>query len=153
MTVEIGKKAPQFTLASSTGTKVKLADFLGKTVVLYFYPKDDTPGCTTQACDFKDNLGRLQSNNISVIGISPDSPESHAKFTEKYNLPFTLLCDPDKKIAEKYGAYGEKKMYGKTTVGIIRSTFIIDPQGKIQNIFSNVRAKGHVDKLLKELNV
>ncbi len=151
MPIEEGKKAPAFTLKDASGEQIKLSDFFGRTVVLYFYPKDDTPGCTTQACDFRDNFDELQSREFVIIGISPDSVETHSKFREKYNLPFILLSDPDKKVATKYGAYGEKKMYGKTTLGIIRSTFIVDPKGNISKVLRNVRAKGHVEKLMKEL--
>lgn len=151
--LEPGAKAPAFTLTDDKGEKVKLSDFAGKTVVLYAYPAAMTPGCTTQACDFRDSLSALQAAGIEVIGISPDSPEKLAKFREKDGLNFTLVSDPDKKVLTKYGAFGEKKMYGKTVTGVIRSTFVIDPKGKIQEALYNVRAKGHVAKLRKDLNI
>ncbi len=151
--LEPGDRAPAFTLTDDTGAKVKLSDFKGKTVVLYAYPAAMTPGCTTQACDFRDSLSALQAAGIEVIGISPDSPEKLAKFREKDGLNFTLVSDPDKKVLTKYGAFGEKKMYGKTVVGVIRSTFVISPKGTIDQAMYNVRAKGHVAKLRKELDV
>lgn len=151
--LEPGAKAPAFTLTDDKGEKVKLSDFAGKTVVLYAYPAAMTPGCTTQACDFRDSLSALQAAGIEVIGISPDSPEKLAKFREKDGLNFTLVSDPDKKVLTKYGAFGEKKMYGKTVTGVIRSTFVIDPKGKIQEALYNVRAKGHVAKLRKDLDI
>ncbi len=151
--LEPGDRAPAFTLTDDTGAKVKLSDFKGKTVVLYAYPAAMTPGCTTQACDFRDSLSALQAAGIEVIGISPDSPEKLAKFREKDGLNFTLVSDPDKKVLTKYGAFGEKKMYGKTVVGVIRSTFVINPKGTIDQAMYNVRAKGHVAKLRKELDV
>ena len=151
--LEPGDRAPAFTLTDDTGAKVRLSDFKGKTVVLYAYPAAMTPGCTTQACDFRDSLSALQAAGIEVIGISPDSPEKLAKFREKDGLNFTLVSDPDKKVLTKYGAFGEKKMYGKTVVGVIRSTFVINPKGTIDQAMYNVRAKGHVAKLRKELDV
>lgn len=151
--LEPGDKAPAFTLTDDAGKKVKLSDFKGKTVVLYAYPAAMTPGCTTQACDFRDSLSALQAAGIEVIGISPDSPEKLAKFREKDGLNFTLVSDPDKTVLTKYGAFGEKKMYGKTVVGVIRSTFVIGPTGKIEEAMYNVRAKGHVAKLRKDLDV
>lgn len=151
--LEPGDRAPTFTLTDDTGAKVRLSDFKGKTVVLYAYPAAMTPGCTTQACDFRDSLSALQAAGIEVIGISPDSPEKLAKFREKDGLNFTLVSDPDKKVLTKYGAFGEKKMYGKTVVGVIRSTFVISPKGTIDQAMYNVRAKGHVAKLRKELDV
>lgn len=151
--LEPGAKAPAFTLTDDAGKKVKLSDFKGKTVVLYAYPAAMTPGCTTQACDFRDSLSALQAAGIEVIGISPDSPEKLAKFREKDGLNFTLVSDPDKTVLTKYGAYGEKTMYGKTVTGVIRSTFVIGPTGKIEQAMYNVRAKGHVAKLRRELDV
>jgi peroxiredoxin Q/BCP len=148
-----GNRAPSFTLADDTGAKVRLSDFKGKTVVLYAYPAAMTPGCTTQACDFRDSLSALQAAGIEVIGISPDSPEKLATFREKDGLNFTLVSDPDKKVLTKYGAFGEKKMYGKTVVGVIRSTFVISPTGTIEQAMYNVRAKGHVAKLRKDLDI
>lgn len=150
-----GDKAPDFCLKGidEKGEEKEfcLKDFKGSRLILYFYPKDDTPGCTTEACDFRDNLNILIEKGYKVVGVSPDSVNSHKKFKEKYNLNFPLLSDPDKKVAEAYGAYGEKKMYGKVTKGIIRSTFLIDEEGRIKKAWYNVKAKGHVEKLLKEL--
>ncbi len=150
-----GDKAPEFCLKGidQEGQEKEfcLKDFIGSKVILYFYPKDNTPGCTTEACDFRDNLNLLSGMGYTVIGVSPDSVNSHKKFREKYGLNFILLSDPDKKVAESYGAYGEKKMYGRITKGIIRSTFVIDEEGKIAKAWYNVKAKGHVEKVLKEL--
>jgi peroxiredoxin Q/BCP len=131
-----------------------LKDYLGKNkdVILYFYPKDDTPGCTTEACDFRDNLNILQNYAI-VVGVSPDSIESHKKFKEKYGLNFILLSDKNKEVMKQYGAYGKKVMYGKETEGVIRSTFIISPDGSIKKAWKNVKAKGHVEQILKFLGV
>lgn len=127
-----------------------LKDYLGKgkDIILYFYPKDDTPGCTTEACDFRDNFNLLKDYAI-VVGVSPDSIENHKKFKEKYGLNFILLSDTEKKVMQEYGAYGEKTMYGKKTMGVIRSTFIIDTDGNIKKAWKNVKAKGHVDQILK----
>ena len=156
MPVEEGQKAPDFCLQGLTPEgeekEVCLKDLLkeGKYLVLYFYPKDNTPGCTTEACDFRDNLNRI-GNKAVVAGVSPDSIESHKKFKEKYNLNFYLLSDSEKKVLQAYDAYGEKKMYGKTTVGVIRSTYIISPDGIIVKKWRNVKAKGHVDKVIQEL--
>jgi peroxiredoxin Q/BCP len=131
-----------------------LKDYLGKDkdIILYFYPKDDTPGCTTEACDFRDNLNILQNYAI-VVGVSPDSIESHKKFKEKYGLNFILLSDKNKEVMKQYGAYGKKVMYGKETEGVIRSTFIISPDGSIKKAWKNVKAKGHVEQILKFLGV
>ncbi len=153
--VEEGQKAPDFCLKGidekGQEREFCLKDFRGKKVILYFYPKDNTPGCTTEACDFRDSLGVLSEKGYIVIGISPDSIKSHKNFKEKHGLNFILLSDPDKKVAEAFGAYGEKKMYGKTTKGIIRSTFIIDEEGKVIKAWRNVKAKGHVAQVLKEI--
>ncbi len=152
-----GDKAPEFCLKGidEKGEEKEfcLKDFRGKKVILYFYPKDNTPGCTTEACDFRDNLNAFLNKGFVVIGVSPDSISSHKKFKEKYGLNFPLLSDPDKKVAEMYGAYGEKKAYGKVTKGIIRSTFLIDEEGRIVKAWYNVKAKGHVEKIMKELNI
>ncbi len=145
--LEIGDNAPKFELESVQG-KHKLSDYAGKWLLIYFYPKDNTPGCTTEACDFRDALKDL---DIEVLGVSPDSLKSHQNFSNKYSLPFTLLSDPDKEMATTYYAYGEKKNYGKTYMGIIRSTFIINPDGKIAEAMYNVRAKGHVERVRKNL--
>ncbi len=151
-----GDKAPDFCLQgiNEEGQEVRLclADLLGSPLIIYFYPKDDTPGCTQEACDFRDNLNQLKAKGIRVIGISPDSVESHRKFIEKHGLNFTLLSDPDKTVAKAYGAFGKKKLYGKETEGIIRSTFLISPEGKVLKAWYNVKAKGHVSSLLKELD-
>jgi peroxiredoxin Q/BCP len=146
-----GKKAPDFTLASSAGGEVSLEDLRGKTVVLYFYPKDDTPGCTREACAFRDTQGALKKKGAVVLGVSGDSPESHDKFKAKYKLNFPLLSDPDQAVAKKYGAWGEKVLYGKKTVGMIRSTFVIDTEGIVRKVFPRVRVDGHADQVLAAL--
>ena len=147
--IEEGKKAPAFTLDSSEGGKVKLKDQAGKWVVIYFYPRDMTPGCTTEAQDFRDAAKALEKHEAVVFGVSKDSIESHCKFRDKHDLNFALLSDPDGKVIEKYGAWGEKNMYGRKSMGIIRSTVIIDPAGKVRKIFPKVRVKGHVEKVLE----
>ena len=148
-----GDKAPAFTLTDDHGNEVSLSDFAGSTVVLYAYPAAMTPGYTTQACDFRDSLSALQAAGIQVVGISPDSPAKLAKFREKDGLTFPLVSDPDKSVLTEYGAFGEKKMYGKTVTGVIRSTFVINPDGTIDKAMYNVRAKGHVAKLRGELGL
>jgi thioredoxin-dependent peroxiredoxin len=148
MALAVGKKAPEFTLAGSNGEDVSLKDFKGKTVVLYFYPKDDTPGCTKEACDFRDALKKFTSKKAVVLGVSPDSLKSHDKFIDKFELPFTLLSDPDHAVAEKYGVWVEKSMYGRKYMGIERSTFVIDPEGKLKAEFRKVKVDGHVDEVL-----
>jgi peroxiredoxin Q/BCP len=145
--IEEGQKAPDFILASSEGGKVALKDLRGKTVVLYFYPKDDTPGCTKEACAFRDGYAALKKKAV-LLGVSPDSVESHEKFRDKFKLPFPLLADADKAVAKKYGAFGEKVMYGKKVVGMIRSTFVIDGEGVVRKVFPRVRVEGHADKVL-----
>lgn len=150
-----GKKAPAFTLADQSGKKVGLADLAGQWVVLYFYPKDDTPGCTIEAQDFTKDLKHFSKMGATVLGCSPDSSESHQKFISKYKLKISLLSDPNHKIMSKYGAWGEKNMYGKITEGVIRSTVLIDPKGKVAKHWQRVSAKGHaeaVQKVLKELS-
>jgi peroxiredoxin Q/BCP len=144
-----GMPAPVFTGTDQDGKKVDLARFRGKKVVLYFYPKDDTPGCTTEACDLRDNYSALQKRGFIVIGVSPDSEKSHTKFREKYSLPFTLISDSDKKILGLYGAYGEKMMYGKTVTGVLRSTFIIDEQGIIEKIITKVDTSAATEQIFK----
>ena len=153
MKLEPGDKAPAFALLDDTGKTVKLSDFKGKSVLLYAYPAAMTPGCTKQACDFRDNLKAFAKHDLVVIGISPDKPEKLAKFREHDDLTFTLLSDPDKKVLASYGAFGEKMMYGKTVTGVIRSTFVIDPKGKIEQAFYNVKATGHVAKLMRDLEI
>ena len=148
--VKEGKKAPDFSGKNQDGKLVKLSSFkTKKNIVLYFYPKDMTPGCTTEACDFKDQFKKFK--NTIIIGISTDSSERHRKFIDKYNLPFELIADENKKICEKYGVWQEKKLYGKTYMGIVRSTFIIDKIGIVQKIFTKVKVKGHVDEVLESL--
>lgn len=141
MELQVGDKAPDFTLQSDTGEKVKLSSFKGKKVVLYFYPEDDTPGCTTQACDFRDNFAAFQNAGAVVLGVSPDSVESHVKFKSKYNLNFPLLADPGHVVADKYGVWGEKNNYGRKYMGLIRSHFVIDETGKLTAIRRKVPAK------------
>lgn len=149
--VEIEKEAPDFTLKSSYGRDVSLKDYIGKKVVLYFYPKDNTPGCTKEACQFRDNIDVIEKNDAVVIGISLDDSESHKKFIEKFNLPFVLLSDPDAKVSTEYGVYKEKNMYGKKKMGIERSTFVIDRKGIVKKIFRKVKVDGHVGEILKVL--
>jgi peroxiredoxin Q/BCP len=152
--IEQGAKAPDFTLAADDGTKVKLSALRGAPVVLYFYPKDDTPGCTVEACAFRDASKELKKLGAVVLGVSPDDVASHIKFRDKFKLNFPLLADPEHKVAEKYGAWREKNMYGKKTMGIARSTFIIDAEGKVARVWKAVKVDGHdaaVLEALKEL--
>ena len=142
---QVGQTAPDFSLPSQEGGKVSLKDFKGKWVVLYFYPKDDTSGCTAQACGFRDNYPVIEEKNAVVLGVSKDSIASHCKFRDKYDLNFPLLSDPDGKVLEKYGAWGEKNMYGKKSMGIIRSTVLIDPAGKVAHHWAKVKAAGHAE--------
>lgn len=146
--IEAGKKAPAFSLKNQDGNTVKLSDHAGRPVVLYFYPKDDTPGCTTEACDFRDQHKALEKAGAVVIGVSPDNEARHAKFTAKHELPFTLLADVEHAVAEKYGAWGEKTLYGKKFMGIIRSTFLIGADGKVAKVWPKVKVAGHVDEVL-----
>jgi thioredoxin-dependent peroxiredoxin len=148
-----GDTAPDFTLPDADEKRVSLADYRGRRVVVYFYPAAGTPGCTTQACDFRDNLAELNGAGLDVLGISPDKPAKLAKFRDQEGLTFPLLSDADKDVLTAWGAYGEKQMYGKTVTGVIRSTFVIDPTGKIEVAQYNVRATGHVAKLRKDLAV
>ena len=149
--IKVGKSAPAFTLLDSSEKKIMLSDYRGKWVVLYFYPKDDTPGCTKEACEFTESIKSFKNMNAEVIGISPDSPEKHLQFIDKYKLKVNLLSDPDKKVMTKYGAFGKKKMYGKEVVGVIRSTYIIDPSGKVAFNWSGVKAGGHAEKVRLKL--
>ncbi len=151
MALEIGKKAPAFTAAIQDETKIALKDFKGQWVVLYFYPKDNTSGCTSEACDFRDNMERISAMDTVVIGVSPDSPKSHTNFIAKHNLNFNLIADKEKIILNKYDAMGEKKMYGRTYMGVIRTTYIIAPDGKIKYVFSPVKVKGHVNAVIEKL--
>jgi peroxiredoxin Q/BCP len=146
-----GDTAPDFTLPDAEGNNVSLSDFRGKSVVVYFYPAAGTPGCTKQACDFRDNLSELNDAGYQILGISPDKPEKLAKFVDAEKLTFPLLSDTEKTVLKGWGAFGEKKNYGKVYEGVIRSTFIVDPEGKIEKAMYNVRATGHVAKLLREL--
>jgi peroxiredoxin Q/BCP len=148
-----GDKAPAFTLLDADEKKVSLASYKGRRVIVYFYPAANTPGCTKQACDFRDNLRALSRAGIDVVGISPDKPAKLAKFRADHKLTFPLLSDPDKKVLEAYGAYGEKKLYGKTVVGVIRSTVVVGANGKVETAMYNVKATGHVDKLLRDLEL
>jgi peroxiredoxin Q/BCP len=141
--VKLSEKAPGFALLSDTGEQVSLSDFKGKTVVLYFYPKDDTPGCTMEACDFRDLFPRFTRGKAVILGISPDSPRKHANFKKKYNLPFTLLSDKDHKVAERYGLWVEKKFWGRKYMGVERTTYIIGADGNVKKIFAKVNPEGH----------
>jgi peroxiredoxin Q/BCP len=141
--IRLSEKAPDFTLLSDTGESLSLLDFKGQTVVLYFYPKDDTPGCTQEACDFRDLFPRFKRGKAVVIGVSPDSPRKHANFKKKYGLPFTLLSDKDHTVAERYGIWVEKLFWGRKYFGVERTTYIIGPDGKIKKIFSKVNPEGH----------
>ena len=153
MTLSPGDAAPPFTLLDDAGASVSLADFAGRRVILFAYPAAMTPGCTKEACDFRDSLGRLQGAGFAVLGISPDKPEKLARFRERDNLTYPLLSDPDKAVLTAYGAYGEKKLYGKVVTGVIRSTFVISPSGTIEHAFRNVKATGHVAKLMRDLGL
>ncbi|CAN5549589.1 thioredoxin-dependent thiol peroxidase [soil metagenome] len=148
-----GDKAPAFSLTDADGNTVKLADFLGRKVIVYFYPAASTPGCTKQACDFRDSLAQLNDGGLDVIGISPDKPEKLAKFRDAEGLTFPLLSDPDKSVLAAWGAFGEKKLYGKIVQGVIRSTFVVDESGNIEVAQYNVKATGHVAKLRRDLSV
>lgn len=146
-----GDVAPDFSLSDADGQTVTLSGLRGQRVIVYFYPAAMTPGCTKEACDFRDNLGVLAGAGLTVLGISPDSPEKLAKFRDKESLNFTLLADPDREVLRAYGAYGEKMNYGKKTVGVIRSTFVIGADGRVERAYYNVRAAGHVERLRKDL--
>ena len=150
--LEAGSTAPAFTLPDQDGKPVKLSDFKGQQVIVYFYPADDTPGCTKEACQFNDNLRAFAKAKVTVLGISADSADKHQKFREKYGLKFPLLTDADHKVGEAYGAWGEKTLYGKKSVGVIRSTFLIGPDGKIARPWYHVKADGHAAKVLAELD-
>jgi peroxiredoxin Q/BCP len=149
--VEEGKPAPDFEATTDAGQRVKLSDFRGKAVVLYFYPKDDTPGCTTQACGFRDTMSEFEERDVVVLGVSPDDEASHVRFKEKYQLPFTLLADPEHEVAEAYGVWGEKNYAGKKYMGIKRSTFVIDADGNLVKAMHNVKPDGHPQKVLEAL--
>ncbi len=151
LSIKEGDNAPKFSLKSHRGEKIQLSDFHGKYVVLYFYPKDDTPGCTIEAKEFRDLSQKFESKNAVVLGVSPDSLESHCAFADKYSLGFHLLSDENHEIAERYDAWGEKNMYGKITYGIIRSTFLIGPDGKIVKVWKKVNPEGHAQKVLESI--
>ncbi|AHI23464.1 thioredoxin-dependent thiol peroxidase [Corynebacterium vitaeruminis] len=150
--LEVGSPAPEFSLANDSGGTTSLYDYAGKRVVVYFYPRANTPGCTKEACDFRDSITQLNDLGIDVVGISPDKPEKLAKFREDHGLNFPLLSDPDKEVLKAYGAFGEKKNYGKVVQGVIRSTFLVEADGSIGLALYNVRATGHVARVLKELS-
>ncbi|MGE3962299.1 MAG: thioredoxin-dependent thiol peroxidase [Dehalococcoidia bacterium] len=149
ITLEAGEKAPAFTLKDQDGKAHSLKDYAGKTVVLYFYPKDDTPGCTKEACSFRDNFSAIEAAGAVVLGVSADDASSHQKFRAKYELPFPLLVDEGAKVASAYGAWGEKVLYGKTVIGMTRSTFVIGPDGKLVRVWKRVQAEGHGAQVLK----
>ena len=151
MTLQPGDAAPEFTLPSSDGGEVSLSGLRGKKVILYFYPKDDTPGCTKEACGFRDSHDEIIEEGAVVLGVSADDLGSHAEFINKFNLNFPLLADEDKAVATAYGAWGEKQLYGKTVIGMIRKTFIIDEQGKLQKIWQQVQPEGHAEHVLKAI--
>jgi thioredoxin-dependent peroxiredoxin len=149
--VEEGKQAPDFELASDEGEQIRLSELRGRPVVLYFYPKDDTPGCTKQACSFRDAYGDFEERGATILGVSPDSESSHVRFKEKYGLPFTLLADPEHEVAEQYGVWVEKNTYGKKSMGIKRSTFVIDAEGNVARAMYGVSPDGHADQVLEAL--
>lgn len=147
--IKEGGDAPDFTVKDQDGKDVKLSDFQGQKVVLYFYPKDDTPGCTKEACSLRDGFSIFEARGIKILGVSPDSEASHQKFISKFNLPFTLLADANHAIADAYDSYGEKKFMGKTYTGVLRKTFLIDEAGKIKKIFDKVKVEEHADEILR----
>jgi len=149
--IAAGATAPDFTLVAHDGTKLKLSSLRGRPVVLYFYPKDDTPGCTREACGFRDAKATLARHDAVVLGVSRDGPDSHTRFRARHKLPFTLLCDPDHAVAEKYGAWREKTLYGKKSMGIVRSTFVIDAAGRVAKVFRGVKPDGHAAQVLEVL--
>lgn len=151
--LNIGDKAPDFELLNQDGEPVRLSQFKGKKLIIYFYPKDNTPGCTSEACNFRDNYQYWINKGYEIIGISPDGPASHKKFQQKYNLPFPLLSDETKEAIKAYGAWGLKKLYGREYEGLIRSTFIVDEEGKIAEIFTKVKTKEHTEQIIKKLKI
>ena len=146
-----GKKAPAFSLESDEGSQVSLKDFKGKTVILYFYPKDSTPGCTQQGCDFRDEYSAFKKKDVVILGVSKDSVKSHQKFKEKYDFPFLLLSDPESQVCKDYGVWKEKSLYGRKYMGVERTTFLISPDGKIKKIYPNVKVKDHIQAILTDL--
>ena len=151
MPIDVGDSIPEFTLSDESGNEVSLGDFAGSSLIMFFYPKAMTPGCTTEACDFRDNYQAFQKAGYSVVGISPDPPEANARFREKEGLTFPLLSDPDHRLADRLGAWGIKKNYGREYEGLIRSTFVVDGSGVLEAAYRNVRAKGHVARLVREV--
>jgi thioredoxin-dependent peroxiredoxin len=151
MMIKAGIPAPDFTLPDETGVERSLSQFHGKPLVLYFYPKDDTPGCTTEACNFRDDYTTYHQAGVTILGVSPDAPKSHSKFKAKYNLPFTLLADDGHKVSEMYGVWGRKKYMGREYDGVFRTTFIIDAQGQVAQVFENVKPDGHSTEILAAL--
>lgn len=150
--IEVGKKAPAFTLKDQAGQSHRLKDYVGRWVVLYFYPKDDTPGCTTQACGFRDAHPEFEGLNAVILGVSPDDEKKHAKFVAKHDLPFTLLADIEQKICTKYGVWQEKAMYGKKYMGVVRTTYLIDPAGKVVDRFDKVKVKDHASAVAEAIS-
>lgn len=151
MPIPAGIEAPDFTLQDETGAEQTLSEFRGVPVVLYFYPKDDTPGCTTEACNFRDDYSAYQQAGVRIVGVSPDSPKSHAKFKAKFNLPFSLLADVDHRVCEQYGVWGPKKLMGREYEGVYRTTFLIDKDGKVARVFENVKPADHSAEILDTL--
>jgi peroxiredoxin Q/BCP len=150
--LKVGDAAPDFELESDAGARVRLSGLRGKAVVVYFYPRDDTPGCTKEACSFRDSWAAVKASGAVVVGISPDGVEKHRKFKDKYALPFTLLADPERRALSAYGAFGKKMMYGKEIEGVIRSTFIVGPDGRIAHVFPKVKPEGHAAEVLEALD-
>jgi peroxiredoxin Q/BCP len=148
MSINAGQPAPEFSLADETGTLRRLADYRGQTIVLYFYPKDDTPGCTTEACNFRDDYSVYEKNGVTILGVSPDNPASHARFKQKFQLPFSLLADTDHALCEAYGVWGEKQFMGRAYMGALRTTFVISPDGMIKKVFENVKPADHSAEVL-----
>ncbi|MCC6865859.1 MAG: thioredoxin-dependent thiol peroxidase [Ignavibacteria bacterium] len=149
--LKIGDKAPDFSLIADNGELISLKDFRGRKVILYFYPKDMTSGCTQEACDFRDNIKKFDRKNTVVIGVSPDDTKSHLKFKDKYDLPFTLLSDLSKKMLNNYGVWMEKSMYGRKYMGVVRTTFVINEKGKIEKIYDKVKVQGHINEILNDI--
>ncbi|ALO16578.1 Putative peroxiredoxin bcp [Salinivirga cyanobacteriivorans] len=152
ITLKAGDKAPDFQAKNQDGEPITLSDFKGKKLILYFYPKDNTPGCTAEACNLNDNYSELTDKGFEVVGVSPDNIESHQKFIAKYNLSFHLVADPEKEVINKYGVWGEKNMYGKKSMGLLRTTFVIDEDGIIQHVFKRVKTKDHTNQILEKVN-
>ena len=151
ITLKAGDKAPEFQAKNQDGEPISLSDFKGKKLILYFYPKDNTPGCTAEACNLNDNYSELTKKGFEVVGVSPDNIESHQKFIAKYNLSFHLVADPEKEVINKYGVWGEKNMYGKKSMGLLRTTFVINEDGIIQHVFKRVKTKDHTNQILEKV--